>query len=164
MSRESPILTGATSQVLPRPHHPRCGFMARTVLIAAIAAVALTACGQEICECIGNPPVTPRQRFDVSVTEQDHTVSMHVGQRLEVVLHAGKGLKPWTHPTSNNMLVLGPIVDPAATAAQGVTLAAFQANAAGNALVTANASPDCPSNQPCPQYIAVYNLGVTVLP
>src|SRR5690348_9597501 len=89
ISRESPILTGASSQVLPGPHHPRCGFMARTVLIAAMAALALTACGQEICECIGNPPVpvTPIQRLDVNVTEQDHAVSMHVGQRLEVVLH-----------------------------------------------------------------------------
>jgi hypothetical protein len=87
---------------------------------------------------------------------------MHVGQRLEVVLHAAKGLKPWTRPTSSNSTVLVPIVDPAATAAQGVTLAAFQANAKGEVDVTANASPDCPADQACPMYIAVYNLKVTV--
>ena len=87
---------------------------------------------------------------------------MHVGQRLEVVLHANQGMKPWTHPVSSDASILAPIVDTAATAVRGVTLAAFQANAKGQVEITANAAPDCAPNQPCAMYLAVYNLKVTI--
>jgi len=69
--------------------------------------------------------------FDVTVTENDHTVTMHPGQKLEVVLHAPNGMNNWSHPESHDTSVLSPTVDPAATAARGVTLAAFEAKQAG---------------------------------
>lgn len=100
--------------------------------------------------------------FDVTATDTDHAITMRVGQRLEVVLHAPNGMNDWTHPMSNDTSVLSPIVDPAATAARGVTLAAFEAKKPGEVQVSANASPRCSPGQACPMYLAVYSLKVTV--
>ena len=86
---------------------------------------------------------------------------MHVGQRLEVVLHGGA--VNWQQVQSSNRSILEPIVDPGATAVHGVTLAAFEAKAVGNAEVTAVGSPNCPSGQPCPMYLRLYSLTVTVM-
>ena len=80
------------------------------------------------------------------------------------MLHAPNGMNNWTHPQSSDTSVLAPIVDPAATAARGVTLAAFQAVKPGQADVTANASPMCSPGAACPMYLAVYSLKVTVKP
>jgi hypothetical protein len=129
-----------------------------------IFATLLVACGSYN---LGAPPppspsLAPPMGFDVTVTEKDHAVTMHVGQKIELVLHAAQGMKPWTHPTSSDTAILVPIVDPAATAVRGVTLAAFKANAKGQVEVTANAAPDCAPNQPCAQFLAVYNLKVTI--
>jgi hypothetical protein len=131
-------------------------------LLLVIFAASMVACGAYPGE--GTPPPSPGSPmgFDVTAAENDHAVTMHVGQKLELVLHAPNGMKPWTHPTSGDTAILTPVVDPAATAVRGVTLAAFQATAPGEVDVTANASPDCAPNQPCAMFIAVYNLKVTV--
>ena len=84
------------------------------------------------------------------------------GQTLEVVLHAPSGMSNWTVPQSSDRAVLVPIVDPAATSAVGVTLAAFRAVGPGQAEVTATASPRCSPGQACPMYVALYSLKVTV--
>ena len=132
--------------------------------LAAAALLLMTACGASGAGGGGNASPTPSSgsRFDVTATDTDHTVTMRVGQTLEVVLHADKGLHDWTHPTSSDQSVLEPIVDPAATAARGVTLAAFKAGAAGQAEVSSTASPLCSPGQACPMYIALYSLRVTV--
>ena len=135
-------------------------------LLLAILTTALVACGAYASGDPHGPPAIPSTSapmgFDVTVTEKDHAVTMHAGQKIELVLHAAQGMKPWTHPTSSNTTVLTPIVDPAATGVRGVTLAAFQANAKGEVEVTSNAGPDCAPNQPCAQFLAVYNLKVTI--
>jgi hypothetical protein len=130
--------------------------------VLAILAMVLVACG--VYGDPHGPPAIPSSPtgFDVTVTEKDHAVTMHVGQKIELVLHAGQGMKPWTHPTSSDTAVLTPIVDPGATAVRGVTLAAFKANAKGQVEVTANAGPDCAPNQPCAQFLVVYSLKVTI--
>lgn len=89
---------------------------------------------------------------------------MRVGQKLEVVLHANSGMANWTSPRSSNVSILVPIVNPAATAARGVTLAGFQALAPGEAEITSNASPKCSPGQACPMYIAVFSVKVTITP
>jgi hypothetical protein len=131
--------------------------------VLAILAMVLVACG---AYSAGPPPPSPSPAppggFDITVTEKDHAVTMHVGQKIELVLHAAQGMKPWTHPTSSDTAVLTPIVDPAATAVRGVTLAAFQAKVPGQVDVTANAGPDCAPNQPCAQFLALYKLTVTI--
>jgi hypothetical protein len=120
--------------------------------VLAILAMLLVACG---AYSAGPPPPSPSPAppgaFDITVTEKDHAVTMHVGQKIELVLRAAQGMKPWT-----------PIVDPAATAVRGVTLAAFQAKVPGQVDVTANAGPDCAPNQPCAQFLALYKLTVTI--
>ncbi len=102
--------------------------------------------------------------FEATATNDVHELSMHVGQRLEVVLRASSGLNSWTHPESSDRSVLSPIVDPAATAARGVTLAAFEAMKPGQVMVRSNSSPACSPGQACPMLIAVYSLKVTITP
>ena len=99
--------------------------------------------------------------FDITATEKDHAVSMHVGQKLEVVLHGGGQLR-YQQVTSSNTSLLEPTVNPAATAALGVTLAAFKARAPGEARVTAVGAPVCRSGQACPMFAVLYTLTVTI--
>ena len=138
----------------------------RKFLLAAALGLVAVGCGATGIGGGSNPTPSPTPssstRFDVTATEADHVIAMRVGQTLEVVLHAPNGTKNWTHPSSSDTAVLAPIVDPAATAARGVTLAAFVAKEAGLVDVTATASPICPPAQACPMYIAVYSLKVTI--
>lgn len=132
-----------------------------------LAALVVAGCGAVPGGPSGGTTPTPSPgptgRFDVTATELDHAVTMHVGQTLEVVLHAGTGMNSWAHPTSSNGAVLQPIVDTGATSVRGVTLAAFRAVAPGEVSVTAYAGPVCPSGAMCPAYVMLYSLSVTVV-
>ena len=134
----------------------------RVVLVAA-AAMLVVACGAYAAPgSRSSPPPRGGISYDIVASETVHEVSMHVGQRLEVVLHESSGLNSWSHPVSSDRTIVTPIVDPAATAAQGVTLAAFEALRPGQVMVSANATPACKQAQACPMFIAVYSLKVTV--
>jgi len=137
--------------------------MKKWVFLAAFAMFGV-ACGATGVGSGSNPSPSPpsAQGFDVTASNTDHAVTMKVGQKLEVVLRAAQGMNNWSHPGSSDQSVLAPIVDPAATAAIGVTLAAFEAMKPGQVDVTANASPKCSPGQACPMYLAVYSLRVTV--
>ena len=138
----------------------------KTFLFLATIALFAAACGATGVGPGSNPSPSPPNSvgYDVTATNTDHAVTMKVGQKLEVVLRAAQGMNNWSHPTSSDQSVLAPIVDPAATAAIGVTLAAFEAMKPGQVDVRANASPKCPPPQACPMYLAVYSLRVTVTP
>jgi hypothetical protein len=131
--------------------------MKKFVLLAAIGLL-LCACGSLGMGGSTNPSPTPT----LGVTENEHTATVRVGQKLEVALHAANGMSNWTHPVSSDPSILAPTVDPAATAAIGVTLAMFVGTKPGTVEVTSNASPRCPPNAACPMYLAVYSLKVTV--
>lgn len=135
-------------------------------MVAAAAVLLLAACGSASARPGSNPSPSPSSGtgFDVTATEKDHTAAMRVGQRLELVLHAAGGMSNWSQPTSSDESILAPTVDPAATAARGVTLAAFEARAPGSVEVSSFAGPVCPSGQPCPMYAIAYSLQVTVSP
>jgi len=136
------------------------------LLLVLASALALTACGS-VGAGTGSAPTpstNPGRDFDVAVSEKDKAVALRVGQKLEVVLHAYTGMANWTPPKSSDTSILAPVANPAATAARGVTLAAFQAMAPGQAEITANASPVCPSGQACPMYLAVYSVKATITP
>jgi hypothetical protein len=135
----------------------------KVLLLAMSAALVIAACGSAGTGS-GSPSPGTGVGFDTAVSEKDKTVSMHVGQKLEVVLHAYTGMANWTAPKSSNESILVPIVNPAATAARGVTLAGFKALAPGEAEITSNSSPNCSPGQACPMYIAVYSVKVTVTP
>jgi uncharacterized protein YceK len=138
----------------------------RILLVAIAAALVMSACGT-----VGTgsspsptPSTVPGLNFDVAVSEKDTAATMRVGQKLEVALHANNGMTNWSQAKSRDESILAPIVDPAATAARGVTLAAFQARAPGQADITAYASPLCSPGQACPMYVAVFSVRVTVTP
>ncbi|HYS98744.1 MAG TPA: hypothetical protein VEM94_10110 [Candidatus Dormibacteraeota bacterium] len=140
--------------------------MRKFILVAAIGLLSV-ACGATGIGTGSNPtpsPSSPGQRFDVTATDVDHAITIRSGQTLEVVLHAPTGVNSWTHPVSSDESALAPIVDPAASAARGVTLAAFQARKVGEVDVTATASPICSPGMACPMYIALYSLKVTITP
>jgi hypothetical protein len=139
--------------------------MKRLLFLAAIAMLAV-ACGATGIGSGSGPSPTPSSGigFDVTATNADHAVTMRVGQKLEVVLHAAANMNDWTHPASSDTSVLSPTVDPAATAARGVTLAAFVAGKTGEVTVTSTESPHCPPGSACPMYLAAYSLKVTITP
>jgi hypothetical protein len=136
----------------------------RALLIAMTAALALAACGSAGTGSGTESSPSSGLGFNLAISEKDKSAAMKVGQKLEVVLHAPTGMAAWTQPKSSNEAILVPIVNPAATAARGVTLAAFKALAPGEVQITSNDSPNCSPGQACPQFIAVYSVTVTVTP
>lgn len=136
----------------------------KTLLVVAAAVVLISGCGRVGTGSSPSPTPTEGSNlgFDVTATETTKAVSMHVGQKLEVALHAATAMSNWAQPHSSDESILAPIVNPAATAARGVTLAAFQARAPGQVDVTAYSSPLCPSGQACPMYVMVVSIRVTV--
>lgn len=131
----------------------------------AIVALALVA---SACGATGSgaepSPLPSGVGYAVVATNTDHATTLRVGQKMEVVLRAGAGMQSWAHPKTSDPSVLMPIVDPAATAAIGVTLAAFEAMHPGQADVTSYAGAKCSPGQACPMYLAAYSLRVTVTP
>jgi uncharacterized protein YceK len=138
----------------------------RSLLLVIAAALLITGCGSTGTGSGPSPsPSTGSNlNFDVTVTDTTRAASIRVGQKLEVVLHAGSTMANWTQPKSSDELVLAPIVNPAATAVRGATLAAFEAKAPGQVDITSYASPVCPSGQACPMYVMVFSAKVTVTP
>jgi len=139
----------------------------RILMPVIAAAILISGCGS--VGTASQTPPTPSATsnpitFDVTATETTQAASMRVGQKLEVVLHAGGGMNNWTQPRSSDESILTPTVNPAATAVRGVTLAAFLAKAPGQVNVSAYGSPTCPSGQACPMYVIVFSVKVTVTP
>jgi len=143
--------------------------MVKRALVAVLAAVALSACGS-----VGNgsPPAfspspdassIPGVGFDAVVTERNTAVTIHAGQKLEVVLHAASGMENWGNVRSSDTSVLTPTPNPAATAMRGVTLAAFKAVAPGRAVITASAGVLCSPGQACPMLAVLFTATVTVV-
>ena len=139
----------------------------RSALLVVLAAVALCGCG-----AVGSgaaplpnptPSTGPAPGFDLAVTEQTRAVTLRVGEKLEVVLHARPGMTTWSGVQTSDAAVLKPIVNPAATSVRGVTLAAFQAVALGRARITATAGPLCSPGQACPAYAMLLSIDVTVI-
>ena len=143
--------------------------MVKAALIAAFAALALSACGSVGIGSAPSPSPSPPARsvvpgpgFDAVVTENDRAVTIQFGQKLEVVLRAKAGMSDWSNVRSSDTSVLTPIPNPAATAVRGVTLAAFQAMAPGRASITASAGAACSPGQACPMFAVLYSIEVTV--
>lgn len=130
-----------------------------------VAALTLCACGAVGSGAAPPPGVSPSTgpSFDLVVTEQTRTATIRVSQKLEVVLHARSGMTTWSDVGSSDPSVLVPIVNPAATAVRGVTLAAFQAIAPGTAQITATAGANCSPGQACPQYAVLLTIDITVV-
>ena len=131
-------------------------------MLFALAAMAISACGAYSAGPGTTPSPSPQQGYVVVLTQQDHTATLQVGQKLEVALGAAGGGVSWSHPRSSDEAVLAPTVDPAATAVRGVTLAAFIARSPGRATITATGAPQCSPGQACPMYAVLFSAVVTV--
>src|SRR5690242_20036995 len=83
-------------------------------LLVVVLALLVVGCGNAGQGASPSPSENP-MHFDVTATEQDHALSMHVGQKLQVVLHGGDQLN-YQQVTSSDTSILEPTVDPAATA------------------------------------------------
>ena len=154
---------GCYLPLLPQCAQGRFGNeVTRFVFLAAVLILAAACSVSRGCQLCTAP--SSSVGYDVVATNTDHAVTMHVGQKLEVVLRAGQGMNNWSHPASSDTSVLEPIVDPAATAAIGVTLTAFQAVKPGQAEITSSAGSKCSPGHACPMFVALYSLRVTVAP
>ena len=137
----------------------------RSAFVSMLAAAILSGCGASgggAAPSPSSPFTSPGAGFDVTVTENTHSITLRAGQTLAVVLHARAGMTNWNGVRSSDPSVLAPIVNPAASAARGVTLAAFKAIAPGKAQIDATAGPDCSPGQACPAYLMVLTIDVTV--
>jgi hypothetical protein len=137
----------------------------KAVFVLLFATLALSACGAAAggaAPPTSSPSTSPLAGFDVTVTENSRSVTLRVGQTLAVVLHARPGMTSWSGVRSSDPSVLEPIVNPAAAAARGVTLAGFKAAAAGKAQIDATAGPLCSPGQACPAYAMLLTIDVTV--
>jgi hypothetical protein len=145
---------------------PSCSPRTRAAaLVVVVATLTLCACGAAGSGAAPPPSgsASTGLRFDLAVSETTRAATMRVSQKLEAVLHARPGMTTWSTVRSSDPSVLAPIVNPAATAARGVTLAAFQAIAPGKAQITATAGADCSPGQACPQYAMLLTIDVTVV-
>jgi hypothetical protein len=138
----------------------------KAVFVAVVLGLCLCACGAVgigAAPPSASPSTKPGLGFAVTVTEKTRIVTLRVGEKLEAVLHANPGMTTWNDLQSSDPSVLASIVNPAATAARGVTLGAFQALAPGKSQITANAGPLCSPGQACPQYRVLMTIDVTVV-
>jgi hypothetical protein len=136
----------------------------KAVFVLILAALAFCACGAVggAAQPTSRPTTDPGADFDVRATENSRSVALRVGQTLAVVLHARPGMTTWSGVSSSDQSVLSAIVNPAATAARGVTLAGFKALAPGKARIDASAGPLCSPGMACPAYLMVLTIDVTV--
>ena len=140
-------------------------FEMKAVFVSMLAALVLGGCGAVgggAAQPTSSPSTDPGAGFDVTATESTRSVTLHVGQTLAVVLHARPGMTSWNGVRSSDQSVLAPIVNPAASAARGVTLSAFKAIAPGQARIDASAGPLCSPGMACPAYLMVLTIDVTV--
>lgn len=133
-------------------------------VIAGICAAALCACGAVSgggAVPSPTPPTTPTAGFDVLVTQNDAAVSVHVGQRIEVVLVQRSGMTRWGDVRADDETVLE-AVPTGISAPSGQTYAGFQALKAGEATITSYATALCSPGQACPMFAMLFSVRVTV--
>jgi hypothetical protein len=127
----------------------------RVAGIALVLVVAF-ACGRPAgCQECNQPAAA-----HVVVTEKDYAVTVHTGQRIDLVLHARSGMSSWSGVTVDDPTVLrsASVVEQL----QGVTTAGFEAAKPGTAHIRATATPLCSPNQACPQFAMLFEVLVTV--
>jgi hypothetical protein len=71
-------------------------------------------------------------------------------------------MQNWAVQPPADASVLIAIPNPAAAAAQGVTLASFRAAGTGTTNLTATDRPACAPGQACPQFIRAWRATITV--
>ncbi len=141
-------------------------------LVAAVAVLAfgLSACGTRLGHIDPGAPihspgpspiVSPGHGFDVLVTDNDMSVAVRVGQRIEVALTQHNGMTPWGPITVDQPDVLTPVLT-GIEAPPGITMAGYVARAAGSVSITSTATAQCRPNQACPAIAMAFLAYVTI--
>lgn len=99
----------------------------------------------------------------ITTADEGKTFNVKVGAVIDVDLKADSGMQPWA-VQNPDPAVLQAIPNPAAAAAQGVTLRSFKAVGAGTAPIMATDRPQCSPGQACPQFIRAWKVTIVVAP
>src|SRR2546430_17538066 len=104
---------------------------AARLVAVVLMLLGLSACGKVAAAPGGDPsptPViaTPAVGFNVLVTEHDRAVTVHVGDKIEAVLHQKQGMTGRGNLSTDNAPGLSP-VPTGIMAARRVTIAGFTA-------------------------------------
>lgn len=129
-------------------------------LAAVILLTVAAACGSVAGGPGASPP--PTAPAQLTVTDDQRTVSLHVGQSVEVALQQQPGYSEWSHPTATDTAVLAPQVDPRAAAVRGMTLASFKAVAKGRTDIRSAAGAACSPGVACPALARGWQVHVVV--
>jgi len=97
----------------------------------------------------------------VTQTDQGRTVSLRVGQTLEVRL-AGGGSQRWSEPRSADATMLEETAA-SANSTTGDASGTFVARTPGSTRVSSDARPICPAGQACPDFVRLWTITVDVV-
>ena len=130
-------------------------------LLAAALLLLVTACG---AAAVNPPAAATPSPAGAQLTNADagRTVSMKVGDSVEVALRQESGFTGWDNVHSTDVTVLAPQVDVGATAVRGMSLHKFKAVGAGRAEIQATASVLCSPGSACPALARAYAVTVVV--
>lgn len=111
------------------------------------------------------PPVSPAGPLNTTLTittaDEGKTFHVKVGAVIDISLKADSGMQTWAlQPPDAAILQATP--NPAAAAAQGVTLRSFKAIATGTTPIMATDRPACNPGQACPQFIRGWKVTIVV--
>jgi hypothetical protein len=136
----------------------------KAVLLAA-ATLGLLGCGAVAGNPAGSgsPSAAPSAGPTVTDTDENKTLTYHVGDTFELVLHEQSGWTMWENVTASDQTVLQPMVDTHAASVRGVTLAKFKAAAPGTSELTATASMACSPGSACPALARVWKTTIQVV-
>lgn len=113
------------------------------------------------------PAISPAGPLNATLTittaDEGKTFNVKVGAVINVSLKADSGMQTWALQAPD-ATILQAIPNPAAAAAQGVTLRSFKAIATGTAAIMASDRPACSPGQACPQFIRGWKVTIVVDP
>ncbi|HLQ35094.1 MAG TPA: hypothetical protein VK457_20600, partial [Chloroflexota bacterium] len=92
------------------------------LVVLVLAALFLAACSG----VAPPPPSTSAAAATITLSDENKTVQVRVGQVVDVSLRAEEGMENW-QVADPDPAILAPTVNPAAAAAKGVTFRAFRA-------------------------------------
>ncbi len=130
-------------------------------LLAASVLVLVTACGAVSGTGPGSSP-SPSAPTQLTVADDQRTVTLHVGDSIGVALQQQPGYSEWSHPTATDAKILAPQVDTRAAAVRGMTLASFKAVGKGRTDIRSAAGASCSPGTACPALARGWQVHVVV--
>ena len=134
--------------------------MARRLSVI-MALLALAGCGM----APSSPPESTSSNAPaarLADSDNGHTVSVAVGDRLEVRLQPAPGYAPWQQAMSSDTGVLEPLPTSSSAQQSGNTVTEFKALRAGRADLTSFSAFACTPGSYCPAIAQTWRVTVTV--